>query len=551
MLYEGHVLACIEIVDEISIATSVNFTINILIDPNNGKTFVESDDYTDFQNFIINLNTLSDQMQEQMINYENEFEQMQLDFTNFSDLADTVAEIQNQNEEIQNSLDGINLSEIQEFVENYEEPTLSLGDNDVTTNIIADKAVTLNKLSDEVTQKINTKNNINLIKMSNGTTVTVNDAYAAPPLGLTVDGKSVQDGTPTPSSPVAIESVGSVTVNTGSKNLLTLSGGSNLGITVTKLTDGGLHVEGTRTGNATIIKVYDDKPADVLKAGHTYTISTDNPLANVRYALYGKNGSSFTELALLAFSTASNTFTLASEYPQYRLNLLSDEGTATTVNANVHIQIEEGSTATPYAKEQNVATIIPLDGHVLRSLPDGTHDELQVDADGNVTLVQRVGMVTFDGSNDEGWFIHNTNSKIMQLPMSAFSGGVPQDDYYGLICSHFQTRSKADVWTGLQGICFEATSTSTMTMRVADGSNNMSLSAWKEWLASNPITVVYARRTSVTYDLGTINLPDTPAPDLTVWAATDPITNISLTYNRDIGIVINNIEEALNNLLNS
>lgn len=40
------------------------------------------------------------------------------------------------------------------------------------------------------------------------------------------------------------------------------------------------------------------------------------------------------------------------------------------------------------------STTINLQGHELRSLPDGTRDELRVDARGNVTLTQRVGVTT-------------------------------------------------------------------------------------------------------------------------------------------------------------
>ena len=49
MLYEGNVLACIQLVDEISIATSVNFMIHILADPNDGSDFEATDDFSEFQ----------------------------------------------------------------------------------------------------------------------------------------------------------------------------------------------------------------------------------------------------------------------------------------------------------------------------------------------------------------------------------------------------------------------------------------------------------------------------------------------------------------------
>lgn len=80
MLYEGNVLSCIQIVDEVSIATSVNFTIHVLIDPNDGSTFIATDDFTEFQKAIISLGSVETQARRQLLNQKIEFEDMQLAF---------------------------------------------------------------------------------------------------------------------------------------------------------------------------------------------------------------------------------------------------------------------------------------------------------------------------------------------------------------------------------------------------------------------------------------------------------------------------------------
>ena len=80
MLYEGNVLSCIQIVDEVSIATSVNFTIHVLIDPNDGSTFIGTDDFTEFQKAIISLASVETQARRQLLNQKIEFEDMQLAF---------------------------------------------------------------------------------------------------------------------------------------------------------------------------------------------------------------------------------------------------------------------------------------------------------------------------------------------------------------------------------------------------------------------------------------------------------------------------------------
>lgn len=63
MLHDGNVLACIEIVDDISIAASNNFVIHVLMDPNDGSDFVASNDFSEFQQAVITLTNIENQNQ--------------------------------------------------------------------------------------------------------------------------------------------------------------------------------------------------------------------------------------------------------------------------------------------------------------------------------------------------------------------------------------------------------------------------------------------------------------------------------------------------------
>lgn len=65
----------------------------------------------------------------------------------------------------------------------------------------------------------------------------------------------------------------------------------------------------------------------------------------------------------------------------------------------VYPQIELGDTATDFEKPYVYYTPIDLESNSLRSLPDGTRDELQIDAEGNCTLVKRVGNVIASDGN--------------------------------------------------------------------------------------------------------------------------------------------------------
>ena len=118
MLYEGNVLACIQIVDEVSISTSVNFTIHVLIDPNDGSGFEETDDFSEFQKAVINLATLEDQVRQQMQDQKNEFEDMQLAFEDVRQIADEAKDIAEEAKRISENALGV-ATEALETIEDF------------------------------------------------------------------------------------------------------------------------------------------------------------------------------------------------------------------------------------------------------------------------------------------------------------------------------------------------------------------------------------------------------------------------------------------------
>ena len=104
MLYCGDVLACIELVDDISIAASTNFMIHVLEDPNDGVPYIFSDDYSEFKLAVISLNSLADEVRDQMAEYATEWENMQIQHEYIMTI---VEEIHILNEEMQDTLQDI------------------------------------------------------------------------------------------------------------------------------------------------------------------------------------------------------------------------------------------------------------------------------------------------------------------------------------------------------------------------------------------------------------------------------------------------------------
>lgn len=110
-----------------------------------------------------------------------------------------------------------------------------------------------------------------LVGSETGNPISVDDVFATPLRGLTVYGRSTQDGTPSPDSPVPIVSAGdggSVTVKVTGRNILDIRTGkesvTNSGVTYTRNADYSFTRAGTAAdtnGNVWLVGGYKIKPA--------------------------------------------------------------------------------------------------------------------------------------------------------------------------------------------------------------------------------------------------------------------------------------------------
>lgn len=115
MLYEGDVLCCIELVDSVSIASSTNFLVHVLSDPNDGSAFVVSDDFSAFQNAVINLASIGDKMEKQMEEQRKEFKEWTKETETIKKVA---ADAYDKAVSVENKIDQITINagvKIQEF----------------------------------------------------------------------------------------------------------------------------------------------------------------------------------------------------------------------------------------------------------------------------------------------------------------------------------------------------------------------------------------------------------------------------------------------------
>lgn len=184
-----------------------------------------------------------------------------------------------------------------------------VNDTDVVTKKYADDIKTelddkTNQLNEDTTA-LQKRQNV-LVGSETGNPVSVDDAFSSPLCGLTIYGKSTQDGTPSPDAPVPIVSAGedgSVTVKVTGRNILDMRNSkesvTNSGVTYTRNADYSFTRTGTATevtGNVWIAGDYFVKPkADlsnvfcVLLKGVKYSIKdcvllTVSPTGNVLVA---------------------------------------------------------------------------------------------------------------------------------------------------------------------------------------------------------------------------------------------------------------------------
>lgn len=167
-----------------------------------------------------------------------------------------------------------------------------------------------------------------------GNPISVDDAFPAPLCGLTVYGRSTQDGTPTPDAPVPIVSAGdsgSVAVKVTGKNLLR---GINRLIAPSEEIEGGVRIVND-TGENSRLAFFTAE----LKKGVQYTISYKEKIVqgtNIKVSVYLPN---ITQYVGYTFIPRQDTDILGIYLNQQQI------GTVEVTD----IQIELGKTATTYS----------------------------------------------------------------------------------------------------------------------------------------------------------------------------------------------------------
>ena len=432
---------------------------------------------------------------------------------------------------------------------------------EVLASIPEDYQTTVQKVKELDAQKVETDEAISAVKARQnvltgseiGNPLSVDDAFAAPLCGLTVYGRSTQDGTPTPDAPVPIVSAGdggSLTVKVTGKNLLHLPDGSGTGrgVTITAK-DGLISISGTatETGYSAL-----EIPPFITSGVAILSSSIASPMA----ALVAETWD-----AVLSQNTAAKMPTTAT-----RLVFIVTQGQTYNLTG-VKVQLELGSPATTYSPYREQLLTLPtptgLPGIPVTSggsYTDSTGQQWvcdEVDLERGMK-VKKIASFVINAENANNFFVTNDFTAITVAANARLA--TPQktkrdDRQYGRCVFCEALPWKIDAWASpVNAIGFVEDNSVDLTIEnsylgLSEASTNAERkTALVKYFTDNPCHVVYRIATPIETpltpaELATYSALTAYGPDTVVQAGDG--AGVKLDYQRDVNLVVKNLKDAI------
>lgn len=402
------------------------------------------------------------------------------------------------------------------------------------------------KATGDAISAVNARQNI-LIGTETGNPISVDDAFPAPLCGLTVYGKSTQDGTPTPDAPVPIVSAGddgSITMKVTGKNLYHAAWTGNysengLLLTATSTT---IAIKGTAT-EATYITQWlvlrnDPIPLDPNKR-YTFTPKlTGNVFEGLMVYTYDEKGvGTYTGSNIPARSTGVSIY--------YQKKFKKDE----TIDFKTSIQLEIGTEATVYEPYREQLLTLPtpngLPGIPVTSGGNYTDQSGQqwvcdeVDFERSI-LIRRIYSEIYTGA--EGWRQNNSSIFLVlsETARDALKGTAISN--IAVPCSGHPELSDS------KPVGLRPTASGKSIGFFFANNAQPTLDDWKTALSKTNARVQYVLQKPIESKLTDAELAaykalTAYAPDTVVQASDG--AGIKLDYQRDVNIAIKRIEDAI------
>lgn len=199
------------------------------------------------------------------------------------------------------------------------------------------------------------------------------------------------------------------------------------------------------------------------------------------------------------------------------------------------IQLELGSTATPYEPPTVTATTLPE--VELRSLPNGTCDELVIRADGSCEVERNVTEYEVTGTEKISVGEHSSGQKYASL-----NGAISSVRNPSMLCDKYA----CGVYNATTDKYVYIPNPSDM---VINDSRFIDLNTAKQILTDEKPVFLFEAASASTEPQSPVTLPVLPAPTFNQYHDADIPSDTSTQYARDINIVLSNLEAVQTALL--
>lgn len=318
-----------------------------------------------------------------------------------------------------------------------------------------------------------------------------------------VQGKTVQNGTPSPDSPVPIENVKITEITSRGKNILPnyATDKTMRGVTYTVNDDKSITISGTATDTSYLNLIgtgLDDYRTERFKIDDDYVVS-GIPDKNISLSARTTSG-----IYLTIYQNGHIVQSIKGQsIGTFYLQVLTGQA----VNVTVYPQIEVGTVATEYQPfvENTVETNL--------TLAEGDTYE-----NGKVTRVRK--QVTFDGSSDETWRAITNNR--FQITVQDVAGGgysAPKG-----LCNRLQAMSAQETGTTNEWGVIACHNTS-IYIRVSESVTTVE--QLQTWLSTHNLIVEYELVTPTTEDF---NIPTIPSYFDFTEVSTDNTVQTNMTW---------------------
>ena len=393
-----------------------------------------------------------------------------------------------------------------------------------------------------------------LVGSETGTVAHVEDAFAGAALReITVEGACRQDGTPSPDNPVPIEVVENPVVRVTGRNLLDIHEGMPesdcnkdfdkatkriikpgtcvIGLTSNNyLADNILNVQ---IGNGAVSFHSEEGGYGIgfgvsLVPGVTYKFGAQGN-AEFKFAFYSADGTWLSQCI-------TNTPTVPINAVYSVLVITTKGGSSDVALRDIYGAVTQ-ITYAPYVGTSQAFTL-PAEHPYLAKLPDGTADEIVVDREGNVELVARVLQIKVpDGGFT--WTIQEQPRGFSLGYIGSISG--LSDIKKRLNASALMGDKLSGKSTWENNPCFGFSE----VLWVVPRTNQNDITSEDVAAVANGMVFYAPLATSVTYQLGKIEMPKAQDSIVNVWTDAEVTPRTGIEYTRDVNIVVANLEAAI------